>query len=295
MNEKKCYLCTQLRLMKWKIINNNKYMKKKNFALALLSIVLMCSCTSVKDIAYLQDAETIEGMNMALVQNVKIQPLDKVSIIVNCEKPEVAATLNLPYVTQRLGATTATGLSNNAGNQGVSGYTVDETGNIDFPIVGKIAIAGLTRQQAAELIKQKIIESGQDNKPTVTIEFMNLTFSVLGEVNNRGRFSIDRDRITILDAIAMAGDLTITGKRENVLVLRQEDSKQKVYHVDLTKASDIYNSPVYFIKQNDIVYVEPNPMRSRQSTNNGNTFRSASFWMSLASFATSILVLIKNW
>lgn len=120
------------------------------------------------------------------------------------------------------------------------------------------------------------------------MEFANLCISVLGEVNSPGRFNIDRDRLTILDALSMAGDLTIYGNRNKVMVLRQEGGTQRVYGVDLTSGEYVYTSPVYYLQQNDVVYVEPNSMRARQSTVNGNNVRSTSFWISLASFLTSL-------
>ena len=128
--------------------------------------------------------------------------------------------------------------------------------------------------------------------PVVTVEFMNLTVSVLGEVANPGRFNIDKDRLTLLDALSMAGDLTVYGKRENVLVQREENGKKTLYRVNLNSGYDLYASPVYYLQQNDIVYVEPNSVRARQSTVNGNNVRSTSFWLSLASLLTTITVLI---
>ena len=121
---------------------------------------------------------------------------------------------------------------------------------------------------------------------------MNLFVSVMGEVSHAGRIKIDRDNMTILDALSEAGDLTIFGKREKVLVLRQENGKQRVYGVNLCSGDHIYSSPVYYLQQNDVVYVEANDTKLRQSTVNGNTIRSTSFWISLASLITSIAVLI---
>lgn len=137
-----------------------------------------------------------------------------------------------------------------------------------------------------------MIERNLVKDPVVTVEFLNLTVSVLGEVSSPGRYNIDRDQITLLDALSMAGDLTIFGKRDEVLVMREvQDGRQQVYRVNLCSANDLYNSPVYYLQQNDVVYVEPNSMRARQSTVNGNNVRSASFWMSLASLLTTITVL----
>lgn len=141
-------------------------------------------------------------------------------------------------------------------------------------------------------IKEELISKNLVKDPVVTVEFMNLTVSVLGEVANPGRFNIDKDRLTLLDALSMAGDLTVYGKRENVLVQREENGKKTLYRVNLNSGYDLYASPVYYLQQNDIVYVEPNSVRARQSTVNGNNVRSTSFWLSLASLLTTITVLI---
>lgn len=139
------------------------------------------------------------------------------------------------------------------------------------------------------MIKENLVKD-----PVVTVEFANLGISVLGEVNSPGRFSIDRDRITILDALSMAGDLTIYGNRSKVMVLRQEGDVQRVYGLNLTSGEHIYTSPAYYLQQNDVVYVEPNAVKARQSTVNGNNVRSTSFWISLASLLTSVAILIFN-
>ena len=152
----------------------------------------------------------------------------------------------------------------------------------------------MKREEIASHIKNELVTKNLVKDPVVTVEFMNLCISVLGEVNNPGRFNIDRDRITILDAISMAGDLTIYGNRYKVMVMRQEGDIQRVYGVNLTSGEHIYTSPVYYLQQNDVVYVEPNDVKARQSTVNGNNIRSTSFWISLASLLTSIGILIFN-
>ena len=222
-----------------------------------------------------------------------MRPEDKLSIIVNSRDPQLTDLFNLPYVTRQLGQSLREDY--NAGtNSGVSGYTVDANGEIDFPVLGKIYVAGKTRQEIAETIKGELVKDNLVKDPVVTVEFMNLCISVLGEVNNPGRFGIDRDRVTVLDALGMAGDLTIYGNRNDVLVLRQEGEAQRVYTIDLTSGRQVYSSPAYYLQQNDVVYVKPNEVRARQSTVNGNNVRSTSFWISLASLLTSVAILIVN-
>ena len=179
-------------------------------------------------------------------------------------------------------------------NSYLTGYTIDGDGKIDFPVLGKIHLAGKTREEAASYIKEQLVSNNLIKDPVVTIEYMNLTVSVLGEVNKPGRYSIDRDRITIFDALSMAGDLTIYGLREHVTVMREVDGEQKIYEVNLTSAENVLSSPVFYLQQNDFIYVEPNKMRANQATVNGNSFLSSSFWVSVASLLVSLGVLVFN-
>lgn len=274
----------------------------KKYTLVLYSLLLsvvgagvLSSCGTSKDVVYFQDLKPGESeITIPEVQAITVQPEDKISIIVNSRDPQLTDLFNLPYVSRQLGQSLKTGGVSAGTSQGVSGYTVDAEGNIDFPVLGKIQVAGMKREEIAEHIKNELITKNLVKDPVVTVEFMNLCVSVMGEVNNPGRFAIDRDRLTILDALSMAGDLTIYGNRQKVLVLRQEDGQQRVYGVNLTSGEHVYTSPAYYLQQNDVVYVEPNSVRSRQSTVNGNNVRSTSFWISLASLLTSIGILIFN-
>lgn len=253
-------------------------------------LLALGSCSTPKQISYFQDLRPGESeLSLTAPVEIKIQPKDKVSILVNSQDLRLTNLFNLPIVTQQVGQETSTGT-----NRGLSGYTVDSKGNIDFPVLGKIHIQGMTREEVAAHIKQELQSHDLVKDPVVTVEFMNLTVSVMGEVNNPGRYNIDKDNITILDALSQAGDLTVYGKREKVLVLRNEDGKQRVYGINLCSADHIYSSPAYYLQQNDVVYVEPNDTKARQSTVNGNNVRSTSFWISLASLLTSIAILIVN-
>ncbi|SFL31813.1 polysaccharide export outer membrane protein [Porphyromonadaceae bacterium KH3CP3RA] len=264
----------------------------KTYYVLVLIIAVACfsSCMSVGKISYFQDLEPGVAEQIAVPLEIKVRPNDKISIVVNSKDAELSNLFNLPIVSHRIGM--SSGVSQSSGSQQISGYTVDEQGDIDFPVVGKVHVEGLTRTEIAAHIKHTLITGDLVKDPVVTVEFMNLSFSVLGEVNRPGRFAIDRDRMTLLDAIGMAGDLTIYGKRETVYVLREEQGVQVPYRVDLTSAGQFYSSPVYYLQQNDVVYVEPNTVRARQSTVNGNNVRSTSFWISLASLLTSIAVLV---
>ena len=255
-------------------------------------VLAAVSCSTPKEISYFQDLQPgVTELTITDSVEIKVRPKDKLSILVNAQDPKLTNMFNLPIVSQQIGQE-STGSSGTS--RGVSGYTVDSFGDINFPVLGKIRVEGMTREQIADYLTKQLKEQELIKDPVVTVEFINLGVSVLGEVNNPGRIKIERDNMTILDAISEAGDLTIYGKREKVLVLRQENGRQRVYGVNLCSAEHIYSSPVYYLQQNDVVYVEPNDTKSRQSTVNGNTVRSTSFWISLASLITSIAVLIAK-
>ena len=169
------------------------------------------------------------------------------------------------------------------------GYLVDTNGDIDFPILGKLHVAGLTRLQLTDMIKQRLIDEDLIKDPIVTVQFLNYKVSVMGEVNRPGSFNISGDRITLLEALSMAGDLTIYGRRDRVAVIREKDGKRTILMHDL-RSSDIFNSPCYYLQQNDIVYVEPNKAKAGQSEINQN--KSVGVWLSAASILVSIVSLI---
>lgn len=255
---------------------NNKFI--------ILICFILASCQTEKKIAYLQDAvnggtETI-GINGGIV----IQPKDILSIVISSKNPELVMAFNLPLLTYQAGSAQ----SASSYSQRLMGYTVDMEGNIDFPILGKLKVAGLTRNQLTELIKQSLIQENLIKDPIIIIDFMNFKISVLGEVRTPGAFTLDGDRITILEALGKAGDLTIYGSREDVLVRRERDGVIHTYRVDL-RSESLFRSPVYYLQQNDVVYVTPNKTRSGQSRINEN--RSMGMWISLASLLTSMAVL----
>ena len=270
-------------------------------ALFLTAAIGLGSCSTPKNITYIQDLD--EGVVIENIQRkaMRVQPDDKISIIVHSKDPELAALFNLPVVAASTRNTTlnsATGAkvqSTPTTQEGMSSYTVSPQGTIDFPVLGTMHVAGMTRAEIAAYIKGELIGRNLVKDPTVVVEFLNTGISVMGEVNGPGRYDMNRDNITVLEALSLAGDLTIQGRRENVKVMREEsDGTLRIYTVDLTKGKDLIKSPGYYLKQNDIIYVEPNNLRKRQTTVNGNTALSASFWVSIASFLVSVAVLIKR-
>lgn len=231
---------------------------------------------------YFQDVVPGEtAIDVATVAPIRIQPEDRLSIIVTTRDEQLADLFNL----------------SKGGGQGVSytnslNYTVDSQGFIDFPILGKLKVQNMKREEVATYIKQELINRNLLKDPVVTVNLQNLYVSVMGEVGSPGRINIDKDRMTLLDALTAAGDLTIQGNRTKVMVMRQEGNKQRAYAVDLTSGKDIYTSPVYYLQQNDLVYVEPIPMKARQADVNGNILHTPGFWMSVVSFLSTFAVLI---
>ena len=253
-------------------------------------LLLLTACTSTKEIAYFQDTLQESTTNVA-PRLIKFRPQDKLSILVNTRNQELTNMFNLAYVTKQIGMTSKSVIT----PQGVTCYTIDSEGFIDFPILGKVKVAGMTRAQIAEHIKKELTEKNLVKDAIVTVEFANLTYSVLGEVKSPNRYAITNDQVTLLEAISQAGDLTIQGQRTNIKVLRSEpDGKQTTYIVNLCSLEQLQSSPAFYLQQNDVIYVEPNDMRARQSTVNGNNVRSSSFWISLASlFASIINIMIR--
>ena len=264
-----------------------KIVRQKAAMLVLFTLALW-SCSTPKEISYFQDLESVEGLRIGGAKGITVRPKDKISIIVNCKSPELTALFNLPYVTQRLGENSRSTISSGYSQGYISGYTVDDRGCVDFPVLGEVHVAGMTREEIASEIKRELREQGQATDAVVTVDFMNLYYQVLGEVARPGRYAIDKDALTILDAIGAAGDLTIYGRRDRVKVLRDEGGRMRTYEVALCSASDLIASPVYYVRQNDVIYVDPNDVRARQSTVNGNNVRSTSFWISLTSLAASV-------
>ena len=261
----------------------------------LMACLALTACGTPKNIVYFQDITSDTVLASSKADPIRFKPMDQISVIVNSRDPQVTAMFNLPYYSTRIGQTqsmTNTTGTVSTGTQGISGYVVDSNGDIDFPILGKIHVAGLTREEVAEKIKDELLESRQIKDPVVTVTFMNLGFSVLGEVMHPGRYKIDRDIFTILDALAIAGDLTINAERENVVLVRQEGNKDHAYVLNLLDAQQLYSSPAFHLQQGDMIYVKPNDKRVRESTINGNNIRSTSFWFSVTSMLTSITLLV---
>lgn len=270
-------------------------MKHSN-ALAFSLLLLASSCTAPQDIAYFQDAEAIRGMMLQSEQLLRLRPEDKINIVVNSADPmlEQQFTLMASSTGNVLGSphTLRTTANRSSSNGMIIAYTVDQQGDINFPVLGKISVAGKTRAEVADYITRRLVSRDLVKDPIVTVEFVNLGVNVLGEVRNPGHQDITTDHYTVLDAIAHAGDLTINGQRQNVMVCRHEDGTDQTYIIDLTNRQKMLLSPGYYLQQNDVVVVTPNDKAKRGATLNGNTILTPSFWISVASLLATITALI---
>lgn len=261
---------------------NTIKMKYRWFSFLVLIIVFANSCTSPKKMIYFQGSTPSSESNKSY--NPILKADDLLSITVIAQDQEAIKPFNLPAYTL---------YGNNIGGyaQGAPtppGYLIDSDGNIDFPIIGKLKMSGLTRSSAIDLIKEKL--KPYLANPTVLIRILNYKVTVLGEVKNPGTFTIPNERVTLLEAIGIAGDLQITGKRKNVLVIRENEGKKIEYKVDLT-SKDLFNSPAYYLTQNDVVYVEPNRARINSSVINP---ANAGIVISAVSLIISVIVLISK-
>lgn len=256
---------------------------RKTFSRLFLSVVLLTlvSCHTATKVTYLQDMMPDVSINLQNEEHFKLAVGDKVSVVVHGRDQDIVKMFNLGEV--------STSTSSNNSSEHLL-YTVDDNGMIDMPILGPVAVAGLTRGEVANLVKYRLLSSKLVRDPTVTVEFANLSYTILGEVGAPGRKRISRDKLTLLEAIAEAGDLTIQGRRDNILVLRTEGGTQTPYRVDITNTQDLYSSPVFYLKQNDMIYVQPTDLKANQSTVNGNSMLTPTFWFSVVSFITTLVV-----
>lgn len=276
-------------------------MIKTHLKLLLMAVLAVgaasCGHKTYKNIAYFQDVEEDMSLPMDVNRGIVIQPQDKISIVVSTMNSELARPYNLPRVTYTLGAENDN--IGGGGNSNILGYVVDNNGNINMAGLGEMHVAGMNRWELSDYVRQILIDRKLLTEPNVTVEFMNFKVSVLGEVGSPGTYNISGDKVTILQALSLAGDLTIMGKRDNITVLREQGKERTFYHLDL-RDTDIFNSPAYYLQQSDVVYVYPSKVRAGQSRINENNFRSFNFWVSIPSMLLSmttsalLIVAIRN-
>lgn len=250
--------------------------------LCLVVVIIFTSCQSYKKVPYLQDSEFVDLTNQQGDQyDAKIMPKDLLTIVVSCTSPELAMPFNL----------TVAPASMSAANTQISSqpvlqpYLVGNDGKINFPVLGELKVGGLTKKQVEQLIVERLKPYIKET-PIVTVRMVNYKISVIGEVARPGTFTINNEKVNLLEALAMAGDMTVWGLRDNVKLIREgADGKQQIVTLDLNKSETIL-SPYYWLQQNDIIYVTPNKAKAR----NSDIGNSTSLWFS----ATSILVSLAS-
>jgi polysaccharide export outer membrane protein len=258
-------------------------MKRFNrIVLPLIALMLLAACGTQKDVPYFQNAESVDLSKSQYLFDAKIMPKDQLTITVSTTNDEAATPFNLtvptPYTVNSRSTYSQAMLQT---------YLVDNAGNINFPILGSIHVGGLTKSQAEKMIQDQIKPfMAEAENPIVTVRMPGYQISVIGEVARPGTFTVSREKISILEALAQAGDLTIYGQRKNVQLIREDSTGQKSIHIfDLTDAN-IINSPYFYLQQNDVIYVTPNKVKAQNSSVGSMT----TLWFS----ATSILISLTS-
>ena len=262
-------------------------LNKRNLWLLLLPF-LLTACQSYKKVPYFQNVEVVnEAEQQEKLYDAKIMPKDLLTIVVSCTNPELAIPFNLTVASN---AGIAVSTSSYVTTQPVlQPYLVDNEGNINFPVLGELKLGGLTKREAEQLIIDKL-KPYMKETPIVTVRMVNYKISVIGEVMRPGTFTISNEKVNLLEALAMAGDMTVYGLRDNVKLIREDaNGIQQIVTLDLNKAETIL-SPYYWLQQNDIVYVTPNKAKAR----NSDVGNSTSLWFSATSILVSIVSLLVN-
>ena len=257
-------------------------MKLRHFILIATTGIFLAGCSSYKKVPYMQDPETINAYGKEIpLYDAKIMPKDLLSITVNTTDPQAAAPFNLTVQTPQ-----NTNINLNTTSQPtLQQYLVNNQGEIDFPVLGRLKVGGLTKNEAESMIREKL-QPYLKETPIVTVRMANYKISVLGEVKSPGTFTVSNEKVNVLEALAMAGDMTVYGVRDNVKLIREDaQGKRQIVMLDLTK-SDLVLSPYFYLQQNDILYVTPNKTVAKNS-GIGNT-------TTIAISATSILVSIAS-
>ncbi len=260
-------------------------MKNLSFVLLFFLSIILASCGSVKNIAYLQNSDEINFEKSRFLYDARIMPKDQLTISVNTTTPEASLPFNLLLQNEY-----TQGRSMSAAGV-LMPYLVDNDGYITFPVIGRLKVAGLTKSEAEKLIFEKIRPyMAESENPVVIVRMSSYSVSVLGEVARPGSFQVSREKITILEALAQAGDLTIYGVRDKVKLIREDiTGKKQIVTLDLNDAN-LVNSPYYYLQQNDVVYVEPNKVKAQ----NSKVGQTTTLWFSATSILISLTSLLYN-
>ena len=254
-----------------------------------MPLLLAHSCSSPKNVAYIQNSDYIDFSRSEVLYDARIMPKDILTITVNTVNPEASAPFNLIVASELNNSGGKVRL--NTGGQTLQTYLVDNKGCIEFPVIGTLEVGGLTKSACEKLIHDKIQRfMNAEENPIVTVRMSNYKISVLGEVNRPGMFTVGNEKINIFEALAQAGDLTIYGVRDRVKLIREDEKGHKdVYTLNLNDA-EIINSPYYYLQQNDVIYVEPNKVKAKNSA----IGQSTTIWISIAGALVSLASLVVN-
>lgn len=261
---------------------------RKNLFFIVFAVLCMTlgSCGSSKQIAYFQNADSLNYAASKGLFDAKIMPKDLLTITISTTDPKAATPFNLS-VTNTLNATGY--LSTGAGS--LQTYLVDNDGFINFPVVGQLKVGGMTKRQCENYIRDKILPyMSKTENPIVTVKMASFKVTVAGEVKAPGVFNVDQEKISVIEALARAGDLTIYGKRGNVLLIREDATGEKSVHRLNLNDANLINSPYYYLQQNDYLYVEPNSVQAKNSAIGSST----TIWISVVSILTSVASLVVN-
>lgn len=250
-------------------------------SISFLILFLLFSCAQKKDYVYYQNIDTLSNSEMNASYEIKIQADDLLTIIVSADDPETALPFNLSTISVPLANSSTLAY----GQQTMQSYLVDVNGTIDFPVLGKLKVVGLTKTELHQLLEAKVAKYIKN--PIINIRIVNFKIAIQGEVTLPGTYSISSDRVTLIEALSMAKDLTIYGKRDNILIIRDVNGVKSYNRVDITKA-DFINSPFYYLSQNDVVYVEPNKTRINGAAVGANT----NVIISITSLVITLITLI---
>ena len=263
------------------------FMKKLFFPIVIMTIVLLLnSCTSAKQVSYFQNIDSISLAASKGLYDAHIMPKDQLTITVVTSDPSTSQPFNLSIQS----TLSADGRLNSSSGSLLS-YLVDNNGDIDFPVVGTIHVAGLTKNQCEELIKSKIKPYlAESEAPVVTVSMSSYRVTVAGEVASPKVVPVTTEKMSVLEALAQAGDLSIYGRRDNVLLIRENADGQKEAHRLNLNDANIINSPYYYVQQNDYIYVEPNKVKAKNSA----IGQSTTLWFSFVSILTSVASLVVN-
>lgn len=259
---------------------------KKILVIFSIFVVSMAftGCVMTKQVAYFQNIDSISLSSSKMMSEIHIKPNDELTILVSSVTPEAAEPFNMNLSTRM----TSTSMSNTTAGRGMYSYIVDKDGYINFPVVGKIKVVGLSRPEAEEYIANQIKPYfAEEEKPVVKVRYTSFRVTVIGEVGSSRVINVDNERLSIIEALAQAGDLSVYGKRPNVLLVRENDEGEKMAIRYNLNDANIFNSPYYYLQQNDIVYVEPQKARARSADVSSYTF-----WTPLSSLALSVATLI---